>query len=561
MSVTYTDDQQNDPGGIRWSGGLTLPREWFHDEWLRRESDWRMFRLCYLGGRDFLGSKKPLTLFSHARENQRSYADRLKRAFYRNFCESIVGLKADAIYQPQVLRNQGGGKDGEEKPPQSVVKRAQVADATFEGWLRDVDGKGTNADPWWNETARWAMSFGLEWAEVAMMPAPELQARARSEGRVISRYEAEEAGIRPYLCRSEPLSVINWGCDHRGRTTFVSVMSTEQTRVPFASKTDKTGKPRPILRVLWPTYEERFAVGANGVRARIAEVPHPFGEVPMIQVTVRADGRSQLEDIARLNIEVYNLDSQITEQSSRQTFNQWVAKVKERDEFMQNVKGTDSVFAIGVDEDLSILAPDTNTIKALEERADKLTDDMYAMANLRSRPGAKGSQPAADTSGVAYAFEHKQAETDLASIATRLEEAELKVGRMRARALGLTPDGFTAQYPREFDIRALLSRASEAQQLKLAGLGPKAMAEVLKNLVRKALPRLPAGKLDQIDAEIDTVAAQPQPAIGLDGRATNTPPDQSMQAPGKGAGEDRSARAAKPIAPGDRVKFRAKGAA
>src|SRR3990167_9684612 len=119
---------------IQWAQDIRIPREWFHEDWLKREPEWRLFRLCYVGGREFIASKNPLTLFSHERESGKSYADRCRRAFLRNHCAPIVGLKSDAIYQPQVLRNQGKPEESSDAasdapPPAedlSRVKRTQA---------------------------------------------------------------------------------------------------------------------------------------------------------------------------------------------------------------------------------------------------------------------------------------------------------------------------------------------------------------------------------------------------------------------------------------------------
>lgn len=550
MPPTYLDDMRQS-GAPVVAGSVTVlghsvPREWFSQTWLEREEQWRLFRLCYIGGREFLQSRAPLTLFSHERESASSYADRARRAFYRNHCEAIVGLKADAIYQPQILRQQVS----EQESLRRLVTREQSGDKSLEVWARDVDLQGTNADPWWNETARWAMVFGVEWAGIAMASAPDAEARAQAEGRLLTEEEARGAGIRPYLYRVSPLSVIDWAQDERGRLRYAVVLCQEADRAPLSKRTAMPAKPRLIARVLYPDHEERYLVGVRGGQQQIASFPHPFGEVPLVPVTIRPDWRSQLEDISRLAIAVFNEDSMVEEQIFRQTFNQLVAKVKERDAFMDNVTGTDALLTIGIDEAIDYLAPQVQTITTIQARAWELIDECYAMANLRSRPGGKGSQPATETSGIAYAFEHKNAETDLASIAARLEEAELKIGAMRARALRLDPMGFTCQYPRSFDVRALLTRAAEAQQLRNAGFGAKAMAEVIKNLVRQALPRLAAGRLAEIDQEIESRVNE---RVEVDGRAANRPPSQAMQPAGAGAGQDRMTRGL--LAVGEEVEF------
>lgn len=555
---------------VTWQDGVRLPKKWFHPRWLSRATDWRLFRLCYVGGREFLESSNPITLHSHERESKPSYADRRRRATYRNHCETIIGTKSDAIYQPQVLRGQKGVKaltdetaeasaSAPAKPldaPPRITRR-QESDDTFEAFLQDVDGCGTNADPFWNDVSHWAMAQGVRWVEIRMASAPELEARAKAEGRLVSESEAREARLGAVLASVPAEAVIDWDTDERGRLKYALVLCREESRAPLLGQREEAPARRLIARLLLPDREERYVIGRNNGREKIGTFFHKFGEVPLVKVTVRPDERSEIEDIAPMNVAVFNYDSCIDEQVFRQTFNQLTANVKDPAKFQDMVSGTDALICLGIDEKIQFLAPLVQTIETVQRRADQTVDEMYAIANLRSRPGGgKGAQPAVDVSGVAYAFEHKNAETDLAGTAQRLEEAEQKILRMRARALGLPEDGVTVQYPREFDIRALQARAAEARALRDAGFGPKAMAEVLKGLVKKALPRLPAGKIAELEAEIDATAAQPHEAAAQPGQKP-MPPNQAMQPPGKGAGEDRMGRAVKV---GARVRRRERAA-
>lgn len=505
--------------------GTRLPRAWFNPAWLSRSPDWRRFELVYDGGEKFIFSKDPITLFSHERESQRSVIDRQRRAYYRNHAEAIVSLKSDAIFQPQVSR----GLEG---------------DADFEAFLHDVDLRGTNADPFFLELGRWAMVYGQQWAGITIPAAPDLAAVAARAGRTVSAAEAAAAALRPFYYQLSPLSVIDWLEDERGQLEYVVVVEEEVRRQPLGSRED--AKTRTVLRVLTKTSIERFAVSASGEKTSLGVRAHPFGEVPLVPVRIRKDGRSQLEDIARLAIGVFNLDSMANEQAARQTFNQLVLKLSDPEKGMALISGTDQVLPLKQDDSAEYLAPDVNTIAALRDMAQELIDEMWAIAHLRGRPGGgKGAQPAVDVSGVAYAYEWKAAETDLFGIALALEEADLKLGRMRARVMNLDPAKYRAAYPREFDIRALMSRAAEAKAVLALQPGATAAAELRKGVVRKALPRLDAEKLATIDGEIEELSQREADRAAAPPVAPNTPPNQGMLPPGTGAGEERVARAAK----------------
>ena len=560
---------------VAWQDGVEIPKKWFHPTWLRRSARWRKFRICYLGGDDFLYSASPVTLHSHERESKESYTHRKARASYRNHVETIIGVKADAIYQPQVLRGQQDGKPEDPPDPGAPAKpqeeprvpiRRQEADPTFEAFLRDVDARGTNADPFWNEVARWAMCQGVRWVEVGMASDPALSAQLAQEGRRATVAEAAASRLGTVLRSIQTEAVIDWSEDDRGRLEYVTILCREQKRAPLLGQRDEGPKAKLIARVLYRDREERYEIGEKNGRIPVPgfPAPHAFGEVPIVRVEVRSEARSEVEDIADMAIAVFNYDALIDEQIYRQTFNQLVGKSAAPDKFMDTVSGTDSLISIGIADSLEFLAPQVQTVTVIQERAREFLDEMYALANLRSRNGGKGTQPAVDVSGIAYAFESKNAETDLANTATRLEEAEQKLLTMRARALGLAVDGVVVQYPRQFDVRALQARAAELRALKDAGMPDLPLAEGLKDLMRKAWPRLTAAKLTTFDAQIDALAkdgklsalAGPRP-FG----AAKIPPNQGTMPPGKGASEDRLDRLRKPFAAGDRVKFRDKGAA
>lgn len=519
---------------IIFPGGVRMPRWWFHPDWLARAACWWKFELVFRGGEAFIESKNPLTLFSHMRESMDGYQDRCRRAFYRNHPEAIIGLKADAIFQPQVNRSHAG-------------------DPGFEAWAKDVDLQGTNADPFFNDVARWAMAYGRYWVGITMPAAREVAARAAAEGRVLTTAEAIEAKLRPYYYTVSPLCVIDWSKDEYGCLEYAVVIEQEFRRRPAPAERDGQPEPRLIMRKLFRDREEKYAIGKNGVQAFLSSTPHAFGEVPIVPVQIRKDGRSQLEDIARLMIGVFNLDSMIMEQAARQTFNQLKLKLKDPAAGASAIIGTDSVLPLHETEDAEYFAPDVKTIAALREIAWEWIDEAWAMAHLRSRPGGKGSQPATDTSGVAFAYEWKAAEADLFGIATSLEEAELRLLGMRSRSLRHDAAKIHVAYPREFDIRALMARANEAAMLLKINLGKTAAGELRRGLVNKALPRVPAALRATINEEIDKIglleekrfeAAPAGPgAPGV--KLPNQPPNQGEQPPGEGSGEDRVDRAAR----------------
>jgi hypothetical protein len=297
-------------------------------------------------------------------------------------------------------------------------------------------------------------------------------------------------------------------------------------------------KPKLIARVLFPDHEERFEIGPRGGQTPAGVFPHSFGRVPLVKLC----RRSELEDIARIQVSVFNEDSMISEQERRQTFNQLVLSVSDPKSAMGVVVGTDAVLPLKTGDTAAWLSPNVQTIAALRECVSEKIDEMWAMANLRSRPGGKGSQPATDTSGVAYAYEWHSAEADLAGIATTLEEAERKILGMYARAIGNDAEP-KVSYSREFDIRALRARADEIVASQKIGIGKTAEGQMLKAFARKANPGATAKDLKAFDEEIDALAeVRYEKALegGPPEPGPSTPPNQGMLPPGQGSQKDRA---------------------
>src|SRR3990167_11027646 len=200
-----------------------------------------------------------------------------------------------------------------------------------------------------------------------MPAAPEAEARAKAERRLVSEAEAAAEGVRPYLFQASPLSVINWAFDARGRLTFAVLLTCEETRIPLTKHGQKQPPKRHIARILYPDREERYEIGPRGGQTFLGSIPHTFGSVPLVPVSVRPDERSDLEDIARIQIAIFNDDQLIEEQIYRQVFNQLVAKVKNKTDFLDNVTGTDELVTISSEnnEDLFFLAPQSGPVEAI----------------------------------------------------------------------------------------------------------------------------------------------------------------------------------------------------
>lgn len=291
-----------------------------HTDYEKTEDHWRFMLRAYEGGPNYVGED---TLFRHQREHKADYHDRLRRAHYQNFCQSLVDFVPEYIFSQDVERD----------APEDVHDE-------YELFKVDVDRCGTELNAFMQTVAEDMRIFGMVYIHVDM-PAKPIELYDKE----LSVQEAADLGLTvPYWVNVRPLEVLDWHADTKGNLLYVK-------RVEHTAMEDGKGGFMDVERYSeW--YPDRYTIstvrlGDDGEDELwdVVMRDNQWGIVPFVPVyfkrlkSNRDLGLSFLQDIAYQNRAVFNNTSMIDEFLSRQCFNMLAIPAKTAVPMKDQVEG------------------------------------------------------------------------------------------------------------------------------------------------------------------------------------------------------------------------------
>ena len=269
---------------------------------------YRLFHDAYMGGSYWDANRY---LFRHRLEDAQDHDDRIKRSVYMNKAREVVDAHIARLFANdwQVTTADGGAVD--------------------ETIMTDADRAGTGFWEFVQSATTWADILRFVLVVVDVPSAPDAPASLES---------AIAAGVRPYLSWHAPQSLVNFqlGPDGKFKWAVIGEEVDESEIIikdglPFAS-----AKPVRQRRLwtpeYWVTYRE-----TNNRWERYADGEHPVGMVPIVPLRLfQGPGNflsslSRLEDIAPLQVALFNLYSLLYEILHQQTFGQLVIQADPAD--------------------------------------------------------------------------------------------------------------------------------------------------------------------------------------------------------------------------------------
>ncbi|MFW5798403.1 MAG: hypothetical protein ACOCXX_01985 [Planctomycetota bacterium] len=445
-----------------------------HPHYDALKESWDFYLASYEGGGSYITSRN---LFNHVREDPGDYADRLRRAYYLNYCRAVVDTWTSHLFR---------------KPASRRTDSDDLA-----AFLGHVDTAGSPIERFIAErVAPMTMVFGTTWILVDM-PRPE-QAPA-------SLAEQREAGLSPYAVFLHPQDVTNWAVDAEGELTWVRIREPHHPSTdPFAPADRPDFLWRTWTRDYWTLHDPRGRLVDGGPEAG----HHGLGVVPIVRCTFERSrrypgmGLSTLNDIALVNREVFNLSSLLQEFLARQCFNFLVLDEDLLSDEGRRKLGTSNALPGRPGAVLpQYVSPPVDPAAFLQSEREQAIREIYRLALLPTVQATGRSQPA---SGIARAYDFHDASGVLASRAARLEQVERQLAHLAAAWLGIEAT-VEIDYPRDFsatDLADELTRAIKALDLDIS---PTFNREMKKRLHRRLLPGSPSAAI--IDKEIDTGTA------------------------------------------------------
>jgi hypothetical protein len=490
----------------------------------------------YQGGPEYLfkgvdqvyaaGDRTPYTsvndrnLFKYFKEGAEEYRDRLLRSHRNNYCKKVVD---------QIRAFVG------RKPPLRQESKASEALRRF--W-DNADGKGRNIDRHMMIQLQWAMVFGQVWALVD-----------KPSEFVESMDEEMEIGL-PFVRLYFPFDVLDGGLDEMGNLKWLLVRDlirddddpmSASPSVPHYTLWDRAG---------WRVFIRNTAGSKEDQKARpFIELPelggtHDLGIVPFraLKFTESDDAfvtPGLLDDIAHLDRDIFNKQSQLDTIIYDQTFSQLampadavILNSVERAEGSENSAaietsrettrqriiemGTKRVFLFNgnTQHPPRYLSPDASQAQTIRSTIKDNIDEIYRLAGLLGEVGREVKTQ----SGVSKAYDFDRLNKALTFAAQELEQMEQWIAQVvelwMATGEPQPIDEGLVGYPRDFDIMGLLEELDIAVRTDEYDLhSPSAEGELRKRLIKRLFPALPETALKAMMGEVDKATKRSKEAF------------------------------------------------
>lgn len=378
-------------------------------------------------------------LFPHPREL--FYAVRRKYSHYRNYVKPIVRALIDPVFMeeaPRLILDENSNEINSE--------------TLFGAFIEDCDNNSTKLQSFTETVVTNARLHGVTF--IVMDNFPESMQPEVEEAAIAER-------IFPYVYNVTADRVYTYELDPFGK--LQSIVFTEDDVILENGDVEKRYR-------LWnDEYSQLLTRDQEGKLIAI-EPPsfHMLGRVPVLVIMAAKKRRVNellvdppLFDIARINLSIYNKDSEIRDQERAQSFSNFYIQT---DDTGNITLGPNNVIFIPMASTIppDFAGPDPQILAGLVENNEKLTEALYQIAEQN---GVKGVQSA--KSGVAIQWDFYAQESQLKTssrIATAVEQAIADLFRVYTS----TQFVYVVQYPDEFlpgDVSAEIENIKKVFEL------------------------------------------------------------------------------------------------
>ena len=436
-------------------------------------SDWNFFIRSYMGGSAY---KNGNYLLKHPFESTVNYDRRKESAYYYNYCSPIVDIFTSHLFKKGAKRN--FGTLGE--------------DELFHYFIYDSDLRGSSFSQFMRDASRYASVYGSV-SFIIDKPGKE----------VITKAEAIEADIRPYVTMLTPENILDWsferGVDGRERLTMVKIYEGSGR---YRVWTDDDWH-------LWQVVGNNADSDSDGVLL-IDSGEHLLGQVPLVTLYnkstgINFKGISDLEDIADINRNIYYLCSDAKEIIENTAFPMLAMPYSKLTGDDEVEAGPKNIIQFDPEHDGAkpywLEAPHSS----LSEIREWVRQDINEIHRIAKMGGARGTETSKQArSGIALELEYQQLHAILSEKADNIEQAEREILKLWAMWEGKIFDGFI-DYPDDFSVRDLasdLDRSLKAKDVKVSSVTFD--KELQKNIVDAVLPKLTDEVRRKISEEIES---------------------------------------------------------
>jgi len=449
------DQSQAQPTpGISLEAGKPLP---FHEDYLKLSLKWKFLKASYKGGAAYKNAKDSEgqdVLVKHEQESGKAWDRRKRLSTCHNFCRALVDKMIGYVFSSPITRD---------------------STPAFEEFSEDVDGNDMCLPEFMRECVLKACVSG-RWFVMLDTTKPEPN---------MTLAQAKAAGSRIVMRDLDPCRVINWTDDE--------LLVTDESIGEYggARLWDEVGYQDVLL-------------GKDGKIKSIEQaVEHGWEGMPIVWVKPHSCGESMIEDVAELQMSIFNLDSILREELSKNTFSQWwLACPSATQDMLQAFDvGSRKVIVMPVDANsvkFERLSSDPSQAESLRQTIEGEVREIYRTMGLKDPLTESGPE-----SGRALKIRFTESAFKASEISDMAEDAEEKVTDLVAGALGIEVEG--PDYPENFDDENLAEELTSTISVIAADLPQTCKKAQVKKWADLAFSaKMEADELEEMHQEIES---------------------------------------------------------
>jgi hypothetical protein len=405
----------------------------------RNRARWEYLYNSYAGGDDY---RQGAYLTQYTLETANEYQARLNNCPLDNHCQSVIQTYISFLFR--------------EEPEREFYDWAGLADV--EAFLKDADMENRSLDAFMKQVSTWISVFGHGFI---IMTKPNLGA--------VSLGQELAMGVRPYVNFISPLVASDWTWEREPGGKYVMTYFKYVEDVADGITTVREWTPESIKTWIMDDVKKEAYLKA--------EEPNMLGLIPVIMVynqrgIVRDQGISDITDIADLQRQIYNLQSE-NEQSIRMDGHP--SLVVPATAQLGSGAGALIVLQEGADpgQNPYYLESGGTGVANIHSSIDKLVE---AIDRISFTGGVRGTV-SKTMSGIAMATEFELLNAKLSEKADQLELAEENIWRLFGLYQNRVWNG-EVEYPGSFNIRDQQREFSELATAKSAATSPEALAVI-----------------------------------------------------------------------------------
>jgi len=392
------------------------------------------------------------------------YTERKAISSYRNYTKPIVNSIIEPVFDAPVKR----------------VSNSEL----FDAFLEDVDNRGTTMTNNSSDVVTLARLHGVAFVVMDNFRQEEIPATVS---------EVIDQRKLPYIYTQAAYTVKDYKTDYFGNIRSITFTYAEEVIDGKKLTVTVTWDSMNMIKEYWDG-DKLYKVETN---------THGLGVIPVI--SVYSTNRDKVlpmppfYDLAKLNISLFNKDSELRDQERAQAFSVFYAQL---DTNNGNITiGPHAMMVLPLDPNLTIspgyASPASDILKHLMDSSTAFVNSIYQMAGQNGIVGIKSMG-----SGIAEAYKFRGTNTQLKKTAGIAEDYEKALADLFSKYTGI-PIEYEVSYTQNYDTFYNQMTVDDVVKLMNLPLPLEVKNEIKKVVVHTYLDNLDNDKQEELDAIID----------------------------------------------------------